>query len=290
MWSTNRLEYLIPTLETSKKFIDWGDHDVDGIFIDDMPKDRDDVAITQLANSYGYDHVILHETNKGITETWRDSYKVLEELKKDYDFVWHQEDDLIINQVVKIDDLINDLLEHDEHIQVSLGYQTNWYSPQTQKIIDFSLEQLEQLDNFYRVSSKGYWNSYFNTSFSLTKAKPLFEAIRLWDTDKLSILDNHDVYSTNKIINESSLHNVISAYNGYSTNSFNHNWCTTLYDNNKENIIEHIGEWSWGQRVPSDIINSGIPDIMSSYQLEQSKLMAEDPTQKINSRTWKRLS
>ena len=42
IFSTNRPEFLIPTLESHQKYIDFGDHEVYGIFIDDYPKDRND--------------------------------------------------------------------------------------------------------------------------------------------------------------------------------------------------------------------------------------------------------
>ena len=104
MFSVNRLEYLIPTLESTDKFIDWGDHEVDGIFIDDMPTDRDDEKVFNLAYKYGYNNIVLHEENQGAAGTWRASYELLKD--KGYDFVFMQEDDIIINQPIKIDNMI----------------------------------------------------------------------------------------------------------------------------------------------------------------------------------------
>jgi len=104
MFSVNRLEYLIPTLESTDKYIDWGDHEVDGIFIDDMPTDRNDKEIFNLACKYGYNNIILHEKNQGAAGTWKASYELLKD--KGYDFVFMQEDDIIINQPIKIDDMI----------------------------------------------------------------------------------------------------------------------------------------------------------------------------------------
>ena len=85
IFSTNRLEFLIPTLTSCSENIDWGDHEVDGLFIDDMPKDRNDDQITELANIHGYNNVILHKENKGLGYTWHESYEWLKD--KGYDLV-----------------------------------------------------------------------------------------------------------------------------------------------------------------------------------------------------------
>jgi GT2 family glycosyltransferase len=67
IFSTNRPEFLIPTLESHQKYIDFGDHEVYGIFIDDYPKDRDDKLIVELAKKYGFNEAVLHPENLGLT-------------------------------------------------------------------------------------------------------------------------------------------------------------------------------------------------------------------------------
>ena len=87
IFSTNRIPYLTKTLESTKNMVDFGDHEVDGIFIDDYPKDRDDDYIRNLAHSYGYNNVILHDRNVGLSGTWNELYT--EHLaNKDYDYLF----------------------------------------------------------------------------------------------------------------------------------------------------------------------------------------------------------
>ena len=102
IWSTNRLEYLIPTLETARKYVDWGDHEVDGIFIDDMPTDRDDELIETIAKSHGYNNVILHKENKGLPLVWEECYDIIKSLGKEYDYIFHQEDDLVMILLISL--------------------------------------------------------------------------------------------------------------------------------------------------------------------------------------------
>ena len=176
IWSTNRLEYLIPTLESSSKFINWGNHEVDGIFIDDMPTDRDDDLIRSLAESHGYNHVILHKENKGITYTWEESYSILTNLKKDYDFIWHQEDDLIINAPINIDDLIEYTYYDKECIQVALAYQMNWYWPQEANEVSVNKTPMKRWNDFYTFNSNHFkkYLSVIDYIFNNSNKKDIF--------------------------------------------------------------------------------------------------------------------
>ena len=170
IWSTNRLEFLIPTLETSQQFIDWGDHEVDGVFIDDMPTDRNDELIKTIAESHGYNHVILHKENKGITYTCQEGYDFIQKLEKEYDFIWHQEDDLIISEHIKIDDLITYFNENKTINQVTLPYQMDWYA--TAEETGRSVKDLPLVKyNNYHIVNAFHFNesSNFDTSFSLTR-------------------------------------------------------------------------------------------------------------------------
>ena len=51
IWSTNRLEYLIPTLKSQRDMLDFSGCQVEGIFIDDMPKGRHDGTMFELAKN-----------------------------------------------------------------------------------------------------------------------------------------------------------------------------------------------------------------------------------------------
>lgn len=124
IWSTNRLEYLIPTLKSQRDMLDFSGCEVHGIFIDDMPKGRHDGTIFELAKMFGYNEVILHQENHGIVRNWNDTFAMLAE--RDYDYVYHSEDDVIINQPIPILDLIQILHDNKHYSQVCLSRQ-KWY-------------------------------------------------------------------------------------------------------------------------------------------------------------------
>lgn len=300
IWSTNRLEFLIPTLETSKEFIDWGNHEVDGIFIDDMPTDRDDETLKFLAESHGYNYIRLREKNLGLTNSWKASYEILENIGKDYDFVWHQEDDLIIKDHIKIDDLIKYLNEKDECFQVALPYQFNWYWPDHPDGQYIHQLPLEKWNDFYTVSSNHFGNGTFDTSFSLTKVKPLFEALRMWRNNELSVLKGMMVELDDHILCEGGLFKVMGAYKSFIKGEIGQkdDWCISFYSKDKQNYIEHIGEWSWGQRMGIETFKRKQEEVEKNpnafpqgylYQMNLYKEMAENPSAKINSRTWEKL-
>lgn len=135
IFSTNRLEYLIPTLESFHKNLDFGNHEVDGIFIDDWPTGRNDGFIEALAKKYGYNRVVLHQENMGLTSTWQHLNELLAE--KEYDYIWHQEDDVELLHPVKLDDMLR-LIQTDEFMcQVSLR-RSSWYDSEIYNPIEDS--------------------------------------------------------------------------------------------------------------------------------------------------------
>jgi len=302
LWSTNRLEFLLPTLKSSHEFIDWGDNEVDGIFIDDMPLNRNDKFIEGLAKSYGYNHIKLHKENKGLTNTWKESYDILKSLEKDYDLVWHQEDDLIINAPIKINDLIEYMNENKECIQVALAYQMNWYFPQEPNEVSVNKIPMTKWRDFYTFNSNHYKKGTFDTSFSLTKTKPLFKALQMWEDNKIpSLLNRGMVEIDNHVYCEGAVFYTLASYKAFLKDhpDLLDDWCISFYNENKENFIEHIGEWSWGQRLPKEIVEEHLqafaknPELFSQgnlYQLEKQKAISQNPEDKINSRTWDKLS
>lgn len=305
IWSTNRLEYLIPTLESSQKFIDWGDHEVDGIFIDDMPTDRDDQLVKGIAESHGYNHVILHKENKGITYTHEEGYDLIQSLEKEYDFIWHQEDDLVISEHIKIDDLITYCNENKDKHQVRLAYQFNWYWPDHPDGQYIHQLPLEEYKNYHIVDSFHFvGNMNFDTSFSLTRANILFDALNAWKEGKLVHVDTLGPAYKKRKHSEATVYHVMSAYTallkGHKDNRYMHEWATSFYDKNKKAFIEHIGEWSWGQRISPDLFEDKIKELEEHpdrykdnhgylFQLSKMREMAQNPSAKINSKTWERL-
>lgn len=132
IFSTNRLDYLIPTLEAQRN-LDFEGCTVDKIFFDDYPRDRDDKALQELVQSYGYTEVYLHQRNEGLSSTWVEFWNLIRD--RDYDYVWQQEDDVEILEPIKVLDLI-DLLTKDTMLgQVVLKRQA-WYpdEPETQAL------------------------------------------------------------------------------------------------------------------------------------------------------------
>ena len=93
IFSTNRLEYLTKTLQGQKN-LDFSDHQVDKIFFDDYPKDRNDSLVKQLVNLYGYEEIYLHKENIGLSATWTEFFNLIK--SRYYDHIWHQEDDVEI--------------------------------------------------------------------------------------------------------------------------------------------------------------------------------------------------
>lgn len=124
IFSTNRLEYLIPTLRYMQNINYYG-CEVHRVIIDDYPRTRNNTMFLELCKLYGIDEIILNKENKGLSLNWTDFYKLIAE--RDYDYIFHLEDDVKIMQPVLVTDLI-ELLENNSDVsQVQLARQA-WYS------------------------------------------------------------------------------------------------------------------------------------------------------------------
>lgn len=123
IFSTNRIEYLTRTL-AAQRHLDFGDCQVDKIFFDDFPKGRNNVMITELVKCFGYNEIYLHEVNQGLSSTWSEFWKLIRD--RDYDYVWHQEDDVEILEPVKVKDLIT-LLQLDKDLSQVVLKRQAWY-------------------------------------------------------------------------------------------------------------------------------------------------------------------
>jgi len=131
IFSTNRLQYLTKTL-TSQTKLDFEGCEVDKIFIDDYPKGRNDMLITALVKSFGYNETILHKENQGITKTWQEFYTLIKD--RNYDYIWQQEDDAEIVHPIKIVDLI-DILKQDRTLSQLQLKRNNWYAYETEAVM-----------------------------------------------------------------------------------------------------------------------------------------------------------
>jgi len=271
MWSVNRPEYLIPSLESSEEMIDWGNHEVDGIFIDDMPTDRDDAYITKLAKDNGYSTIILHTENKGQADTWKESYESIKDMG--YDFIWHQEDDITIIKPIKIDDIIEYLNENDSCYQVMLARQTDWYYPEVGNM--FKDKELHTVKWKTFNTLPHLQENIFSSTNSLTKAYEYIKAIDMWLNDELLGAQSA------KIFCEGYIGTIFGKYATIVNNNFDR-WGITFCTEDRDIFASHIGEWTWGKRVSLEYLEN---------TWQGTKLMEQinNPTAKINSRTWLQL-
>ena len=123
-FSTNRFEYLIPTLESFQENVSFEGHNVHKILIDDFPTERNDVEFYNLKDNYGIDHLILNRINIGLSYSIE---KAWSRLPEDCDYIFHMEDDFVFNEKIKIDDLVQKFEKHKDLLfQITLKRQI-WY-------------------------------------------------------------------------------------------------------------------------------------------------------------------
>ena len=215
IFSTNRLEYLIPTLRAQKNLNFYG-CEVHKIFIDDYPRTRNNAMITELVKLYGYNEVILHEENKGLSVTWSEFWDLVKE--RDYDFIWHQEDDVEILEPILITDLI-DLLNTDPLIsQIQLARQA-WYYTES--------------DPTATANDKIFKN------FRYDKNRLIFTPMAsLYPADRTRV-DYRQFYNYN--MNEGLVGKVLYDHYGMTA-------CNVRNFHGKQ-LINHIGDWFVGKRV-----------------------------------------
>lgn len=160
IWSTNRLEYLIPTLKSQRDMLDFSGCEVHGIFMDDMPKGRHDGTMYELAKMFGYNEIILRPQNMGLPHAWNNTFEILQE--RDYDYVYLSEDDVVFNQPIKVTDMAQILHDNSTFSQVCLTRQ-KWYDfeEETQALeTDIILDKSQLLSAEYRaeLSDQYFWS------------------------------------------------------------------------------------------------------------------------------------
>ena len=124
IWSTNRLEYLIPTLKSQRDMLNFEGCEVEGIFFDDMPKGRHDGTMFELAKNFGFTEIFLHQQNMGLPYVWNRTFELLRE--RDYDYVYLSEDDVTFNCPIRMLDMTQILHDYQKVSQVCLTRQ-KWY-------------------------------------------------------------------------------------------------------------------------------------------------------------------
>lgn len=215
IFSTNRLEYLKRSLR-SQKNINFYNCDVHKIFIDDFPKTRNNTLIKDLVSCFGYNEIILHPENLGLSVTWSEAWNLIKD--RDYDYIFHQEDDIEFLEPVLVTDLI-EMLERDKTIsQIQLARQA-WYSHETDP------EALET-DMLYK-------------NFRYNKNSFIFSPMASLYPIDITRIDYRKFYDFN--LNEGLIGKVL--YENFGLMSAN---VKNFYG---KNIINHIGEWFVGKRV-----------------------------------------
>lgn len=216
IFSTNRIKYLTKTLE-SHKLIDYGNHEVTKLIIDDYPATRNNYIFEIFCRMHNMLHW-LHSENLGLSLTWSQFFDWLK--TQDFDYVLHQEDDVVLVEPVKIDDLIQ-ILESDCKMASLVLQRQEWYSyekPSAREESDVSWN-----DGQYFIGKNIIT---FPIIFSLYRKSMVDYPIR-------------EYWKFN--LNEG----MIMAYLQY----FEEMYTGMLKNSNGKNIIEHIGEESIGKRV-----------------------------------------
>lgn len=215
IFSTNRLEYLIPTLRAQQNLNFFGCN-VEKIFIDDFPKGRNNNLIKALVSLYGFKELYLHEENKGLSVTWTEFWNLIS--KRNYDYVFHQEDDIEILEPILITDLIEILENNQDVSQVQLRRQP-WYTGETESVP-------EDDDIIYK-------------NFRFKKGHRIFSPMAsLYHLD-ITKINYKEIYNFN--LNEGLIGNaLLTQHSKTSANVKN------FYG---KNLIKHIGEWTVGRRI-----------------------------------------
>ena len=131
-FSTNRLEFLIPSLDTFFKYVNFGNHQIYSVLIDDYPKDRNDETFKKIKKDYKIDKLILHTKNEGYSKTWKEGW---DNVPEDTDYIFHQEDDYTYHTEINITNLIKIFEKcNNELYQIVLKRQI-WYEPPTSDLI-----------------------------------------------------------------------------------------------------------------------------------------------------------
>ena len=216
IFSTNRIPYLTRTLEAQTKF-NYEGLEVYKLLIDDYPQDRNDNQILNLASEYGFNGVTLHSENLGLTKTWNELFEAVKE--SDFDYILHHEDDVVLLHEVKVMDLIRILESNPNLSQVQLK-RNNWYSHETEE--PGPREDDIIFENYrYEMNCDYFW----------------------------SLMSLYPAWIAKEPIKETTQNNPSEFVIGqYLKNKYNK--CSGLLKTSKgEIMVEHIGEYSQGQRV-----------------------------------------
>jgi hypothetical protein len=228
IFSTNRIEYLTKTL-AAQRLLDFSGCHVDKIFIDDFPKGRDDLFITELVKVYGYKEIYLHRENLGLSVTWTEFWNLVK--TRDYDYIWHQEDDVEILQPVKILDLIELLNQDQELSQIVLERQA-WYPHEK----DPTALDTDHIFKEYRYERESF---IFSPLASLYPTSRVHVDYSSWYKKHFPDNNYHKINFNEGMVGKV-LINQFNLKSGH------------LKDKDGKNLVNHIGEYFVGKRVLPD--------------------------------------
>ena len=214
IFSTNRIKYLMPTLESLKN-LDYGNHTVDKLIIDDYPRNRNPAIFDLISKVYGF-NLRFNETNLGLSVNWSAFFDWLK--TQDYDYILHQEDDVLLTSPIRIDDLIT-IIESDEKMASVVLQRQSWYFHETEPVIDVTDVKI---GNYYYSQNV----KTFPIIFSLYRKNVIEYSFR-------------DYWKFN--VNEG----MIMVY----LNFFHQMYSATLKGTEGQNLIVHIGEETVGKRL-----------------------------------------
>lgn len=214
IFSCNRIEYLTKSLD-SWRMLDYGNHEVTRLIIDDYPKNRNDAIFELLCKNHKMLHW-LHSENLGLSVTWTSFFNWLK--SQDYDYILHQEDDVVLKQKIHLDDLIS-CLESDSKMASVVLQRQPWYFHETESKIEDGDIPFQK--NWYSINRKT-----FPIIFSLYR-KNIIE------------------YPFQEYWNFNLNEGMIMVY----LDHFHQMYSATLKGQGGENLIEHIGEHSTGKRI-----------------------------------------
>jgi hypothetical protein len=217
VFSTNRINYLEQTLESMKK-VNYEGVYVDHLIIDDYPTGRNNNQFKNLVFEYGFDEVILHEENQGITKTWQEMFDYVK--ARDYDYIFHNEDDVKLLHPIKMTDMIEILESDDDLFQIQMK-RNNWYVHEEEEI---KPQEDDVVYNNYRYEKNP------NFFWMLMSLYPSWIA-------KEPILEDTGYHPSEYVVAKY----LLNKYGRYSS--------ALVKTKDGENIVDHIGDYSQGKRV-----------------------------------------
>ena len=214
IFSCNRLKYLTKTLESLSN-LDYCGHDVDRLLIDDYPRTRNDAIFYLIAKANNF-NLSLNPENYGLSVTWTNFFNYLK--NTDYDYILHQEDDVVLKEIIKVDDMI-ECLESDAKIASVVLQRQPWYFHESDSKVEETDTQFKQ---FYY--SKNHIT--FPIIFSLYRKQ-------ICETPFIE----HFGFNLNE--------GMIMMYLNQNFRMYS----ASLKGAEGQNLIEHIGEESTGKRI-----------------------------------------